>query len=587
MFVHSIGLSYIRDRGDLSNSNVVVFLSVTQKNHKTEMLTLIHVVLSFTILDVIRSKVFTIQTHQSGPLISDEFLSVTIDASLASHWDAVDFDSIKLNTLAKGLSPLYFRYGGTSQDQTSYDTSGTITSKKIHVHPNIDANSNSTSEKATRSIDYNVNTQILNMSEFSTLTTFSLNNNWKFVFGLNAQQRFSTNNSWNQTQTSLLIDKLITSEINSNTNKLYAFELANEPDSYKFETKKDNFVYISPKQLARDYYTLYKLIYTKFMLSLNNVNTFNYKPNIFGCDVSHSPVFLDAFVQELKTIEIQNNMRNSINQTTILNGITWHHYYVNSDTATFADFISIPVLDSLIPELNLSMSIGRGYDPNIPVILGETSSCWNGGAKNLSSSFVAGFMWLDKLGLSAGFGLYSVMRQEFIGGNYGLINKTTYQVNPDYYTSYLFKNLIGNRVLVVENQFKFDREIRVYAFCTKTKEQGSVYSYINNGSVTLIILNLKNETSEISIAMDANGSGSTVDKNYDDTMDLFMLTPFEGVLNSQLIFLNGKVIQMTDNTTLPYLEPLRVNQETIKIQSLSYAFVVLVNANQTMCISSR
>lgn len=64
-----------------------------------------------------------------------------------------------------------------------------------------------------------------------------------------------------------------------------------------------------------------------------------------------------------------------------------------------------------------------------PVWLGETSSAYNGGGKNLSNTFLAGYLWLDKLGVSALYGLDAVLRQEIYGtyqigdvSSYSLIN---------------------------------------------------------------------------------------------------------------------------------------------------------------------
>jgi len=41
--------------------------------------------------------------------------------------------------------------------------------------------------------------------------------------------------------------------------------------------------------------------------------------------------------------------------------------------------------------------------------------------------------FLDQLGMSAKYDTKSYCRQSLIGGNYGLLNTTTFQPNPDYY----------------------------------------------------------------------------------------------------------------------------------------------------------
>lgn len=41
--------------------------------------------------------------------------------------------------------------------------------------------------------------------------------------------------------------------------------------------------------------------------------------------------------------------------------------------------------------------------------------------------------YLDQLGMSARYDTKTYCRQSLIGGNYGLLNTTTYHPNPDYY----------------------------------------------------------------------------------------------------------------------------------------------------------
>lgn len=40
------------------------------------------------------------------------------------------------------------------------------------------------------------------------------------------------------------------------------------------------------------------------------------------------------------------------------------------------------------------------------------------------------YRWLDKLGISASLGIDTVVRQDFYGGNYGLIDTKTLDPNP-------------------------------------------------------------------------------------------------------------------------------------------------------------
>ena len=68
-------------------------------------------------------------------------------------------------------------------------------------------------------------------------------------------------------------------------------------------------------------------------------------------------------------------------------------YYINGRTASLADMMSLDVLNSLGDELTrLRDIVAAAGRSDSPLWLGETSSCWGGGAPGLSDSYVAGFM---------------------------------------------------------------------------------------------------------------------------------------------------------------------------------------------------
>lgn len=81
--------------------------------------------------------------------------------------------------------------------------------------------------------------------------------------------------------------------------------------------------------------------------------------------------------------------------------------------------------------------------------LGETSSTYGGGTANASASFVAGFLWLDKLAIAARLQHSVVCRQVFGHAAYSAIGEDN-MPNPDYWTALLWKRLVSTRVLAVE-----------------------------------------------------------------------------------------------------------------------------------------
>eukprot|EP01083_Nonionella_stella_P247625 858306_1 len=203
------------------------------------------------------------------------------------------------------------------------------------------------------------------MTEFSQLAEFAKQNDWKFIFGLNAQERFK-NDTWNPENSEQLMNNIITS---GKDNLVIGYELGNEPDLY-YKDGDRGFVNVTAEQLSKDFITLYNLINKVYKNA-------NYKPFIWGCDIADQFPYLQTFLSHVNTPQ--------------LNGATWHHYYGNSKEWTLADFISIAHMDSLIPKLNESMSIIQKYlGKNSFDILGETSSSYGGGTANLSASFVAG-----------------------------------------------------------------------------------------------------------------------------------------------------------------------------------------------------
>jgi heparanase 1 len=86
-------------------------------------------------------------------------------------------------------------------------------------------------------------------------------------------------------------------------------------------------------------------------------------------------------------------------------------------------------------------------------------------------------MWLDKLGISAALGISVVVRQDFYGGHYSLIDSKTLDPNPDFWLSYIFNTLVGQSVFNVSVQDK-SGYVRMYSHCTNDKRSNYTHRHI-------------------------------------------------------------------------------------------------------------
>ena len=129
----------------------------------------------------------------------------------------------------------------------------------------------------------------------------------------------------------------------------------------------------------------------------------------------------------------------------VLDALTWHHYYLNGHTATLEDFLDVQHLDYFPKMVKTVGTFLQQNDIQKPLWLGETSSAYGGGAKGISDRYVAAFLWLDKLGIAAYYNYQVVIRQTFFHGCYALIGKDLYP-NPDFWISALYKTLVSTKV---------------------------------------------------------------------------------------------------------------------------------------------
>ncbi|KAK7895321.1 hypothetical protein WMY93_020646 [Mugilogobius chulae] len=491
--------------------------------------------------------------------VDPRFLSLTIDASLASEEKFMNLlGSSKVKTLASALTPAFLRFGGTRQDFMVFTPQQVWPSKESPSANLCDKDELPYWLEDQLKKEW-IQQQILLKREdlqrkyrrvkfteatMDRLYSFTNCSGMELIFGLNALLRTS-DNRWNSSNAQMLMSYCASRQYEM------SWELGNEPNS--FEKKAG--IRVDGFQLGEDFVHLRKIM---------SESRFYKNSGLYGPDVGqprdHRIDILEGFLQS---------------GSEAIDACTWHHYYVNGRDTSLEDFLDPEVLDTLTLKTNEVLQKVKQASPQKKVWLGETSSAYGGGALGLSDTFVAGFMWLDKLGLGAKLGLNVVMRQVFIGsGSYHLVDDNLDPL-PDYWLSVLYKRLVGQQVLSVKtfgNYTFLHKRVRLYLHCTNKNS-------FTNGAVTLIAMNLNHKA--VRVSLPAHMASSTV--------VAFVLQSDqsgEEGLYSRSVMLNGEVLKMVDDTTLPELKGLVLpSSEHVHLPAYALSFFVFSDVRAPACMS--
>ncbi|PSN41977.1 hypothetical protein C0J52_10518 [Blattella germanica] len=218
-----------------------------------------------------------------------------------------------------------------------------------------------------------------------------------------------------------------------------------------------------------------------------------------------------------------------------IDAVAWHQYYLNGRKAKLSDFVKPSVLDILgwqIASVQFAMS-----GTSLPMWITETASAYGGGARELSDRFVAGFMWMDKLGLAARMGVSVV----------------------DWWLSVLYKQLVGRGVLEVLGA---PEHVRVYCHCAQEPN-----------AIVLFGMNLATLPSVISV-MGVPASSRVLE---------YVLT-YDRILTSEHVLLNGKKLELNPDASLPPFEPVITSlSDSLVIPPFSMVFWVIQDINVPVC----
>lgn len=230
----------------------------------------------------------------------------------------------------------------------------------------------------------------------------------------------------------------------------------------------------------------------------------------------------------------------------------------------------------------------RTAAPHAQVWVGETAAAWHSGEAGIADAFESGFWFVDQLGTLASMSHSVMCRQCFVGGNYTMIGVNDgFVPRPDYYTGLLFKRLMGSTVLTsYQNEpavMPYLPAIRGYIHCTPGMEAtgGATFAYVNTDAAKSFLIDLAglnidgsafNATQRVEYVLSTGGMGPP--------------GPHQSFLSSLRIKLNGEILALNEDDTLPPLAGKAVSGGHFVAPPRTYGFVVFPSATAGACRKS-
>ena len=480
-------------------------------------------------------------SFQDAPraMVDERFLSIAVDSSLlvGGHWwspegsiepgigrrrvPPFDFARPRLAELARALRPAYLRVGGTEADRIFYGM----------TEP----------PPASPPAPYEL---LLTRNEWDAMTQFVRDAGLDLFFTLNAGPSARDGEGrWQPDNAEQLLRYA-----SARGDRIAVLELGNEINAYWFSH--------GPRQqpdgatVAADAWRLRALGRRYFPQALVA------GPGEFFWPKAGSPFSSQTRVLD-GLLEAGGGRAFDV--------LTWHYYPQQSRRCPIAtrrasatELLEPAFLDEIA---RWSQEIEAKRDargPGAALWLGETGHAQCGGEPQVSDRFVSSLWWLDELGLMAARGTKVVVRQAFVGSNYGLLDDATLEPRPDYFASVLFKKLMGTAVLDVVRSEPSDPFVRVYAHCSPA---------VKPGSATVLAINL-HPSDWADLGWPASSAGEA---------DVYQVTAPE--LTSPQALLNGRPMSAAS----PLLPERRTFHGPLALPPASYTFAV-VDAGARACL---
>ena len=202
--------------------------------------------------------------------------------------------------------------------------------------------------------------------------------------------------------------------------------------------------------------------------------------------------------------------------------------------------------------------------------------------QNGTNAFLELYWYSASLGDYAVAGLSVHTYFTFVGSGLGMVGCDRYKScgicaesrllpYPSYYLAVLHKRLVDTNVLSVTGA-SGDHEPLVFAHCARKSRV--------TGGVTLMFVN----PSLHPVKLDVNIDNNINDSSSLGSFEQYTLTPPQGNVNSSSVLLNGQLLALTSNDTLPLVSPaVHAAADAVLVPASSVGFVVFPHAHVRAC----
>ncbi|CAI0444306.1 unnamed protein product [Linum tenue] len=482
----------------------------------------------------------------TGGLLRNVTMELVAGEQLLFLTWSVSTNSLLFLNLAS-FSPLKIRLGGTLQNKVIYETQQQACTASFIK---------SSSEM------FGFSQGCLALSRWDELNTFFREAGAEVIFGLNAlngrtiASDGSAKGAWNSSNA----EALIRYTVNKNFT-IFGWELGNELSGSGIGTS------VAPDQYASDITNLHDIV-RKTYASLGKRKK---KPLVLAPGGFYDANWLTEFINKTPKNSLQ---------------VVTHHIYnlgPGDDTHLIDRILDPSYLDGGSSPFSGLQGILKSSGSSAVAWVGEAGGAYNSGHNLVTNAFVFSFWYLDQLGMASSYNTKTYCRQSLVGGNYGLLNPTTFVPNPDYYSALLWHRLMGTKVL--STSFSGTKKIRAYAHCSK-KSQGITILLINLDGNT--IANVHVSTENAITIQTAQQHHQNRRSEFAHVREEYHLTAGGDDLHSQTVLLNGKVLAVNNTSgSIPSMEPVEARlSDPITIAPFSIVFAHIANVTVPACMSN-